>query len=156
MPLVVQASSAADIAAVAALFRAYAASLPVDLGYQGFEAELAGLPGAYAPPAGVLLLARGAAGAALGCVALRPMPTPGHAEVKRLYVAPEGRGQGLGRALLDAATSAARLRGYRALRLDTLPFMTEAMALYRRAGFREVSAFNESPVPGTRWYALEL
>src|SRR5215831_9270511 len=90
-------AGAADLAAVRTLFRDYAASLSVDLAYQDFAAEVAGLPGAYAPPRGALVLAREGAGAAVGCVALRPMDEPGAAEIKRLYVTPQGRGAGLGR-----------------------------------------------------------
>src|SRR4051794_27904789 len=87
-----------DLAAAAALFEAYAASLGVDLSYQGFAAELAGLPGHYAPPSGALLLARGPDGRPLGCVALRPMAGD-CCEMKRLFVSPDARGLGLGRAL---------------------------------------------------------
>jgi len=86
------ACSAADLAAVAALFEGYAASLPVDLGYQDFAAELAGLPGKYAPPHGALLLASDEAGAPLGCVALRPLPPHGRCEMKRLFLTPAARG----------------------------------------------------------------
>ena len=143
------ADGAADIAAVTALLRAYAASLDVDLAYQGFEVELAGLPGQYAAPRGALLLARGLGGAALGCVALRPMEAEGRCEMKRLYVAPEGRGLGIGRALITALIGRARLIGYRELRLDSLPSMTAAIALYRRCGFVPMAPYYATPVPGT-------
>src|SRR5688500_5585375 len=98
---IVTVRDAAGLAAVAALFRAYAAGLPVDPAYQDFAAELAARPGKYAGPAGALLLARAADGTAIGCVGLRPMPD-GCGEMKRLYDAPEARGLGLGRALMDA------------------------------------------------------
>ena len=143
------ARSPQDVAAVATLFRAYAASLEVDLAYQGFEAELAGLPGAYAPPGGKLLLALGRDGAALGCVALRPMAVAGCAEMKRLYVAPEGRGIGLGRALVEAAAASAAALGYREIRLDSLPTMTAAIALYGRCGFEPMAPYYDTPVAGT-------
>ena len=144
--------SAADLRAAAALMAAYGASLGIDLSFQGFEAELAALPGKYAPPRGAILLARGEGGeegGALGCVALRPMEEPGFCEMKRLFVAPEGRGLGLGRSLVEAALREAGRIGYAAVRLDTLPFMAEAIALYRRAGFVRVEPYYETPVAGT-------
>lgn len=146
---IVPARSAEDVAAVAQLFRAYAASLEVDLAYQGFAAELAGLPGAYAPPGGELLLARDSDGAPLGCVALRPMAEVGCAEMKRLYVSPEGRGLGLGCALVEAVAASAVALGYREIRLDSLPTMTAAIALYGRCGFVPMAPYYDTPVAGT-------
>ena len=150
------ASGAVDLIDIARLFRAYAEGLPIDLGYQGFEAELAGLPGRYAPPAGALLIARGHNGALLGCVALRPLDEPGVCEMKRLYVAPAGRGQGIGRKLADAVIAAARTAGYAEMRLDTLASMTAARTLYSSLGFREIDAYYETPVEGTVFLALAL
>ncbi|MFO1075487.1 MAG: GNAT family N-acetyltransferase [Geminicoccaceae bacterium] len=150
------AASAADIAAVAALFRAYADGLGVDLCFQGFASELAGLPGSYAPPAGCLLLARGAAGEPLGCVALRPLPEAGRCEMKRLYVAPAARGLGLGRALVEAVLAAARGLRYREIRLDTLPGMAAALALYRAAGFAPIAPYYATPLVGTIFLGLAL
>lgn len=144
--------SAEDRRDAAALVAAYGASLGVDLAYQGFAEELAGLPGRYAPPAGEMLLARaagGRAGAALGCVALRPLGPAGTAEMKRLYVVPAGRGTGLGLALVEAVLGEARRIGYARVVLDTLPFMAEAVALYRRAGFSGIGPYYETPVAGT-------
>lgn len=149
------AQGPADLACMADLFRAYAASLPVDLGYQDFEAELAGLPGKYAPPAGALLLARAPDGAPLGCAALRPLGD-GVCEMKRLYLDPAARGSGLGRALAAAVADAARALGYRELRLDTLPGMTAALALYRAMGFSEIAAYYAPTPPGTVFLALRL
>ncbi len=143
------AVSAADIADVAGLFRAYQASLAVDLCFQGFEAELAGLPGDYAPPRGALLIARTAQGAPIGCAALRPLEASGIAEMKRLYVAPEGRGAGLGKALLAAILSEAKRAGYTEIRLDTLPEMAAAQALYRAAGFEDAAPYYATPIGGT-------
>ena len=150
------AETAADVAAVALLFEAYAAALGVDLAYQGFAAELAGLPGKYAPPAGALLLARGADGAALGCVALRPLPFAGCCEMKRLFVTPPGRRLGLGRALAEAIVAAAADIGYREMRLDTLAFMTAAIALYRTLGFAPIDPYYDTPVAGTIFLGRRL
>lgn len=143
------------------LFRAYAASLaPFDLGYQDFEAELAGLPGAYAPPGGALFLAWPAAPAkagrpAIGCVALRPTPDPAVGELKRLYVSPGARGTGAGRALATAAVRAARRAGYAQVVLDTLPGMTAAIALYRSIGFEPTAPYYATPVAETLFFRLE-
>lgn len=152
-PTITAATTAADIAAIAALFRAYADGLAVDLAYQDFAAELAGLPGRYAPPHGTLLLARDAAGRALGCVALRPLGD-GRCEMKRLYVAPPARGTGLGAALMRAVIAAARDRGYRAMRLDTLPDMAAARAMYAAAGFRPIPPYYYGTAPGTLFLEL--
>ena len=143
------ARSAADLDAVVLLFRAYAASLAIDLAYQDFATELATLPGKYAAPAGELLLARDGHGEALGCVGLRPLPTAGHCEMKRLYVVPRGRALGIGRALVDAILAAAVRLGYREIRLDTLPDMVAALGLYRQAGFVPIAPYYDTPVAGT-------
>lgn len=156
-------AGAGDIADVAGLFRAYADSLGVDLCFQGFADELAGLPGDYAPArGGALLIARGpdggsvGASAPMGCVALRTQGAPGLCEMKRLYVAPAARGLGLGRALALSILDAARGIGYRAIRLDTLPHLREAIALYRDLGFVETSRYNDNPVPGVLWLERPL
>ncbi len=141
---------------MAELFRAYAASLDVDLAYQDFAAELAGLPGKYAPPRGVLLLARDAARRPAGCVALRPMGADGVCEMKRLYVAPSARGSGLGRALVDAAIDAATRLRYREMRLDTLPSMGTAQALYEAVGFVPAAPYYDTPIAGTLFLSLRL
>jgi ribosomal protein S18 acetylase RimI-like enzyme len=148
--------SRADLDAVTALFEAYAAAIGVDLAYQDFAAELAGLPGMYAPPGGELLLARGPDGAALGCVALRPMGGDGLCEMKRLFVSPQARGTGLGRGLACAIVEAARAIGYREMRLDSLPSMAPAIALYRALGFHEIAPYYATPVAGTVFLAREL
>lgn len=150
------ARSAADFAQAKALFRDYADALDVDLCFQGFDEELATLPGKYAPPAGELLLARGHDGAALGCVALRPLDEPGICEMKRLYVRDAARGQGLGQALIAAIIAAAEARGYSEMRLDSLPSMTAAVALYRRFGFAEIPAYCFNPVASTLYLARRL
>ncbi|MGE0741381.1 MAG: GNAT family N-acetyltransferase [Hyphomonadaceae bacterium] len=150
------ASFPTDLPAITQLFRAYAQSLPIDLGYQGFDGELASLPGKYAPPQGALLIARDASGEALGCVAMRPLDEPGVCEMKRLYVAPAGRGQGLGKQLARAIIEAAHAAGHREMRLDTLASMHEAQALYRALGFTEIGAYYDSPIENTVFMSLKL
>ncbi|MGZ4779385.1 MAG: GNAT family N-acetyltransferase [Thermoanaerobaculia bacterium] len=150
MPAIVSATTPDDVAAVAVLFREYAASLGVDLGFQHFEEELAAMPGDYAPPRGRLLLARD-----LGCVALRPLSAD-VCEMKRLYVRPAGRGSGLGRLLAERIIEEARTIGYRAMRLDTLPMMAAARAMYVSLGFREIEPYRFNPIEGTKYFELEL
>lgn len=145
---VIRPAGPGDMADVAALFREYAASLDIDLLYQGFEDEVAGLPGAYASPTGMLLLAY-LGNHAEGCVAVRPLSQPGECEMKRLYARAEARGTGLGMALAVGAIGVAQALGYRCMRLDTLPSMLPAQALYRRLGFEVTPAYYDSPVPGT-------
>ena len=131
MPFVItEAVSDSDIETVRRLFRAYAESLPFSLDFQGFQAELAGLPAPYNPPAGCLLLAKRGSGA-VGVVGLKPL-AHGIAEIKRLYVVPGARGTGLGRSLAERAIAEARAKGYGCLRLDThRPSMAGAIALYQ-------------------------
>src|SRR5262249_32486269 len=124
--------TAEDLASAVSLFRAYAASLEIDLSYQNFAAQLEAMPGSYAPPAGELLLARDAEDVAAGCVGLRPLASLGCCEMKRLYVLPQARGSGLGASLVAAVLREAECIGYREMRLDTLPSMTGALWLYRK------------------------
>lgn len=159
--VVAPATSAGDLDAIRDLFREYAASLGFSLDYQDFDAELAGLPGKYAPPGGALLLAR-ADGAAAGCGALRRF-APEIAEMKRLYVRPAFRahraadGRSIGRTLAYQLVDAARAAGYRRLRLDTITGkMDAAVSLYRSMGFVEIPPYYPSPVPGTTYMELSL
>lgn len=153
--LIAPATSAQDWRDVATLFRAYADTLPIDLGYQDFGAELASLPGKYAAPDGLVLLARDSEGTAVGCVGLRPLGD-GQCEMKRLYVADSARGTGLGRTLTEAVIAAARGIGYRELRLDTLATMHAALALYAQLGFRPIAPYYAPTPAGTRFLALTL
>ena len=146
----------AEIETAAALFREYAEGLGVDLGFQGFAAELAGLPGLYAPPRGELLLAWGEGGEALGCIAVRPLESAQICEMKRLYVRPAGRRLGIGKALVAAIIAAAEALGYAEMRLDTLPSMAAAAALYGAFGFAEISAYYANPIPSTRYFSRIL
>lgn len=145
-------ATAEDLEHARDLFREYAAGLGVDLCFQGFEGELANLPGKYAPPAGRLLLAhRGAE--ALGCVALRPLGD-GACEMKRLYVRPAARGEQLGRRLAERICQEAREAGYSRICLDTLPSMAAAQRIYADLGFREIEPYVFNPVTGARFLAL--
>ena len=135
----------ADIEATAELFRAYASSLPIDLAYQDFESELASLPGRYGPPTGELLMARNGQGHPVGCVGLRQLD-PTLCEMKRLYVSPQGRGLGLGKAFIAAIIEIATKLGYQEMRLDTLSTMDAAISLYQKAGFVEIPPYFETPL----------
>lgn len=148
----------ADRSALVALLRAYEASLGLKLDFQSFDDELADLPGEYAPPDGSLVLARrNADGAIVGCVGMRAFDrAAGIAEMKRLFIVPEARGRGLGRRLALAALDSARRAGYRAIRLDTLPSMSEAQALYAALGFRDIANYNGNPVAGSRFLEKAL
>jgi ribosomal protein S18 acetylase RimI-like enzyme len=143
-----------DLAVLRALLREYEAGLDVDLCFQGFEAELAGLPGRYAPPAGRILLAW-SGGEAVGCVALRPLDG-GACEMKRLYVRPGARGGRFGRQLAERVVREARAAGYSRICLDTLPSMAAAQRLYEALGFEPSEPYVFNPVPGARFMALEL
>ena len=144
------ATNASDLEEIRALFREYADSLPLALDFQGFDRELAELPGSYAAPRGALILVRGS-----GCVGLRPLDES-TCEMKRLYVRPSARGGGVGRLLAEAAIAEARRLGYGRMRLDTTPGMETAQALYSFLGFREIEPCRMNPVPGTRFLELEL
>jgi putative acetyltransferase len=139
-----------EIELVRELFLEYAASLGVDLGFQDFERELAELPWNY-----VALLVGEVGGAVSGCAGVREF-APGVGELKRLYVRPAFRGHGLGRELSAEAIRRARDAGFASLRLDTLPTMEAASALYRSLGFREIEPYRHNPIEGTRFFELLL
>jgi putative acetyltransferase len=136
------------------LFVEYSESLDVDLCFQGFEEELARLPGEYARPAGRLLLVFDGE-QAVGCGALRRIDDV-VCEMKRVYVRPSVRGKGAGRMLMGTLIEMARRIGYERMRLDTLPSMTRAQEIYRALGFREIAAYRANPVPGASFLELDL
>lgn len=139
---------------VRTLFREYATGLGFDLDFQGFEGELALLPGKYAAPGGGLFLARRPA-QWLGCVAFRPLKD-GDCEMKRLYVRAAARGEKLGRRLAVHVCEAARGAGYRRICLDTIDTMREAIALYESLGFREIAPYVFNPIAGAKYFARDL
>lgn len=176
--ILVTPHEAHEFEAMRAIFRDYAATLDIDLGFQNFEGELAALPGDYAEPRGALLLAlvdvrhpdaepatpaiprgNGEMAYVAGCCALRPLDNadyPNAAEMKRLFVRPGFRGLGVGRQLVDAILAAAQGRGYACVLLDTLDDMESARALYQDLGFFEVPPYYHNPVAGAHYLKVEL
>jgi len=151
----VQADSPPQIVQARELFLEYAESLGFNLCFQNFDGELAGLPGDYAPPEGRLLLVE-CEGQLAGCVALHALGN-GICEMKRLYLRARFRGNGLGRALAERIIAEARQIGYRRIRLDTVePVMKDAVAMYRKLGFKEIAAYCENPMARALYMELEL
>src|SRR5262245_31820743 len=151
---VIESADVADLSDVRQMMQEYAAWIGSDLSFQGFARELDQLPGDYAPPDGVLLVARQAVGIT-GMVALRRRDDR-RCEMKRLFVRPSGRGIGLGRALATRVIQEARVRGYEEMVLDTLPIMGRAQEMYVALGFRDIDPYYPSPIAGTRYMALTL
>lgn len=150
-----QAQSATQIAQARELFLEYAGTLSFNLCFQNFEKELAELPGDYAPPDGRLLLAE-YDGQLAGCVALHKLERE-ICEMKRLYLRPQFRGKGVGRALAERIIADARSIGYRRMRLDTVePVMKDAVALYRLLGFKQVAPYRANPIEGAMYMELEM
>ena len=144
-----------DLDTIRELFQEYADGIGMDLAYQGFDQELAQLPGRYAPPAGDLLIAW-ANGEALGCVGLRPLDLPDACELKRLYVRPAARKAGIGLALAKSVIARAVAKDYRQIMLDTLPSMASAIAVYRALGFVPIAPYSDVILPGTLYFAKQL
>jgi ribosomal protein S18 acetylase RimI-like enzyme len=150
-----QAESPAQIAQARELFLEYAKSLGFSLCFQNFDKELAGLPGDYAPPEGRLLLVE-YEGQLAGCVALHKLES-GICEMKRLYLRPQFRGKGLGRALAERIIGEARQIGYQQMRLDTVETeMKDAVAMYRKLGFNEIAPYRSNPIAGAVYMELKL
>jgi len=143
-----------DLVEIRTLFKEYAEWVAVDLSFQGFAQELAGLPGDYVAPHGTLLLCA-VDGVAAGCIAVHRWQAEA-CEMKRLYVRPKFQGLGCGRFLAQRAISWAIKTGYGRMLLDTLPSMAAARGLYERMGFRDIDPYRLNPVPGARFMALEL
>ncbi len=150
--------SHSELDAAREIFREYAEGLGVDLCFQQFDAELAGLPGDYAAPRGALLLAS-VDGLVAGCCALRPLEGsdyPDACEMKRLYVRKAFRGLGLGRLLAEAVLDAARQAGYACVLLDTLDDMEAARALYQDLGFEDIPPYYHNPIAGAHYLKAQL
>ena len=171
----IRSATSDDLPRIRQLVREYVEWIALDLAFQEIDAEIDGLPGDYAPPRGLLLVAcrRGAQPVAM--IGLRPLESAcladlsavasgegGSAqsakagEMKRLYVQPSARGHGLARALIARLLDEARALGYREIRLDTLPMMGDAQALYAALGFKDIAAYYDTPIAGTRFMALRL
>jgi putative acetyltransferase len=151
---VVEAHAGKNLQKARTLFEEYATSLGISLDFQGFDEELATLPGSYAPPEGCLLIALWQ-GHVAGCVALRKLHD-GICEMKRLYTRPSFRGLKVGRALAEAVIKQARDLGYARMRLDTLPSMDRAKTMYASLGFREIEPYRYNPIENTAFMELTL
>jgi ribosomal protein S18 acetylase RimI-like enzyme len=151
-----KADSRGDFDEARVLFREYGASLDIDLCFQGFEEEIATLPGKYTWPKGALFLASDMGGQAIGCVGVRPFDRPTACEMKRLYVRPIGRGSGTGRALAVEAVRFASAAGYREMLLDSLPSMDAAIRIYRTLGFEPIPPYWNNTVAGILYFGRPL
>jgi ribosomal protein S18 acetylase RimI-like enzyme len=151
---IVPVSSESDRASIRTLFLEYANSIGFDLSFQNFQSELDRLPGDYAPPEGRLLLAWYGT-EIVGCVALRKLSDE-TCEMKRLYVRPGSRGKGIGKALATAVIEDACNQGYKRMRLDTVPSMTQAISLYNTLGFKEIEPYRYNPIQGAKFLELDL
>jgi putative acetyltransferase len=154
MPQLTQVQSTEEIEIVRHLLREYQQELGIDLCFQGFEAELEGLPGGYTPPSGRLLMARHD-GTPIGCIALQRLDAS-RCEMKRLYVRRSARGLAVGRKLVRQLLLEAKGIGYSEIVLDTLPSMIEAQRLYEQFGFHDIEPYRPNPIAGTRYMGRKL
>lgn len=157
-PQFIRPDTAEQLDTLREIFAEYARGLNVDLCFQGFEAELRGLPGEYAEPRGAVLMAQVGEQLA-GCCALRPLDAadyPNACEMKRLYVRPAFRRSGVGRQLVEAILDCARLAGYACVLLDTLSEMESARALYQDLGFEEIPPYYHNPIEGAHYLKVDL
>lgn len=160
----IRSATSDDLPRIRQLVRDYVDWIALDLAFQEIDDEIDGLPGEYAPPRGALLVACPEGGEPVAMIALRPLDSAWLAEarsakageMKRLYVQPSARGQGLARALIGRVLDEARALGYREIRLDTLPMMGEAQGLYVALGFRDIAPYCDTPIAGTRFMGLRL
>ena len=150
----IRPAASADLPHIRAMLREYVEWIGLDLAFQEIDAELDGLPGEYAPPRGALIVAVEGP-RHLAMIALRPLDR-GTAEMKRLYVRPEARGRGLARQLIARLCDEARRLNYLEIRLDTLPKMGEAQALYETHGFVDIEPYYETPIAGTRFMSKKI
>ena len=150
----IHSATSDDLPRIRQLVREYVEWIALDLAFQEIDAEIDGLPGDYAPPRGALLVACKDDGP-VAMIGLRPLDET-KCEMKRLYVQPSARGQGLARALILRLLDEARAIGYQEIRLDTLPMMGDAQAMYLTLGFRDIEPYYETPIAGTRFMALRL
>lgn len=153
---IIEARSEAEIAAAGRLFREYAAFVAPKICLYDFDSEMNDFPAPYVPPMGVLLLAQGRDGSVEGALGIRPLDEEGACEMKRMYVRDAYRGTGLGRALGQAALSWARCAGYRTMRLDTIPELEAAIALYKDLGFRPCEPYNPNPPDRVLFFERDL
>ncbi len=151
---IILAATSEHYAQAKSLFEAYQKYLGIDLCFQGFAAEIDSLSAMYGPPRGALLLAR-VEEDAVGCVGLRDLGD-NIAEMKRMYVLPLFQGQGIGKALTTRIIATAKLLGYHAIRLDTIPKLERAVDLYRRMGFTEIEVYRHNPDPTALFLELRL
>lgn len=147
-------ATTADVPAVRDMMREYVDWIALDLAFQEIDEELAGLPGEYAPPSGALFVATDGE-QLVGMIGLRPLGGT-ICEMKRLFVRPAARGQGLAKQLIARVMDEARRLGYAEIRLDTLPMMGDAQALYAAMGFADIDAYYDTPIEGTRFMAKRL
>jgi len=151
---IILAATSEHYAQAKCLFEAYQKYLGIDLCFQGFAAEIDSLSTMYGPPRGALLLAM-VEKDPVGCVGLRDLGD-NIAEMKRMYVLPLFQGRGIGKALTTRIIATARLLGYDAIRLDTIPKLERAVDLYRRMGFTEIEVYRHNPDPTALFLQLRL